>query len=103
MPRIIVLFNLKADADQNAYEDWARNSDLPTVNNLSSVSGFTVHRATGLLGSDAPSPYQYIEVLDVTSMDGLFADISTDAMKEIAAQFQSFADNPQFIVTTDLG
>ncbi len=103
MPRIIVLFKLKDGTDRDAYEDWARNSDVPTVTNLPSVDGFTVHRATGLLGSDAPSPYQYVEVLDVSSMDGLFADISTEAMQAIAAQFQSFADNPQFIVTEDLG
>ena len=103
MPRIVVLFNLKADADQSAYEEWARNSDTPTVNALPSVKGFTVHRSTGLLGSDAPSPYQYVEVLDITSMDELITDISSDAMQAIAAQFQQFADNPQFIVTEDLG
>ncbi len=102
MPRIVVLFNLKPDADASAYEDWARNADIPTVNGLPSVSGFTVHRSTGLLGSDAPSPYQYVEILDVTSMDRLFQDISTEAMQAIAAQFRDFADNPQFIVTEDL-
>lgn len=103
MTRIVVLFNLKADADRSAYENWARTADTPTVNALPSVSSFTVHRAIGLLGSDTPSPYEYIEVLDVTSMDGLFEDIATDAMQAIATQFQEFADNPTFIVTEDLG
>jgi len=102
MTRIVVLFNLKADADRVAYEEWAKSADLPTVNGLPSVENFTVHRATGLLGSEAPSPYEYVEILDVTSMDGLVADISTDAMQAIAAQFQKFADGPQFIVTEDL-
>lgn len=103
MTRIVVIFNLKADTDRSAYENWARTADTPTVNALASVSNFSVHRATGLLGSDTPSPYEYIEVLDVTSMEGLFEDISTDVMQAIAAQFQEFADNPTFIVTEDLG
>ena len=102
MPRIVVLFNLKPDVDASVYEDWARNADIPTVNGLASVSGFTVHRATGLMGSDVPAPYRYVEILDVTSMDELFQDISNEARQAIAALFQGFADNPQFIVTEDL-
>ena len=99
MPRIIVLFNLKPDADAAEYESWSMSKDAPTVRGLSSVEGFTVHRATGLLGSEAPAPYAYVEVLDVSSMDGLIQDISTDVMQSIAAEFQRFAADPQFIVT----
>ena len=102
MPRIVVLFNLKPGTDREAYENWARTVDAPTVNGLASVSGFTVHRATGTLGSDRPSPYEYVEILDVRSMDGLFEDIATEAMKAIAADFQGFADDPQFNTTEDL-
>ena len=99
MARIIVLFNLKDGVDPAEYEAWAAQTDSPTVNALGSVEGFTVHRSTGLLGSDAAAPYAYVEVLDYTDMDGLLADISTEAMQAIAAQFQAFADNPQFILT----
>jgi REDY-like protein HapK len=102
MTRIVVLFRLKADTDRAAYEAWAKNVDAPTVNGLSSVERFTVHRCTGLLGSDSPAPYDYVEVLDVRSMEGLIADISTEAMGAIAAQFQAFADNPTFILTERL-
>ena len=63
--RIIVLFNLKDGVDPAAYEAWARQSDIPGVNALGSVTRFTVHKATGLFGSDAPSPYQYVEVIDI--------------------------------------
>ena len=68
--RIIVLFNLKEGADAAAYERWAKDVDQPGVNALGSVDKFTVHRATGLFGSDAPSPYQYVEVIDIKAMDG---------------------------------
>lgn len=100
--RIIVLFNLKPGVDKAAYEKWAKEDDTPAVNALDSVNKFTAHRATGLFGSDAPSPYQYIEVIDIKGMDGFVGDISTEAFQAAAAPFQEFADNPQFILTEDL-
>ena len=100
--RIIVLFNLKEGVDPAAYEAWARRSDIPGVNGLGSVNRFTVHKATGLFGSDAAAPYQYVEVIDIAGMDGFVADISTPEFQAMAAPFQQFADNPQFILTADL-
>lgn len=101
MPRIIALFNLKPDVPVETYEDWARSTDLPTVNALDSIRQFTAHRAAGLL-TGGESPYQYIEVIDVADMQGFAADLATEAMQKVAAQFQAFADNPQFILTEDL-
>ncbi len=99
MPRIVVLFNLKPGVDAATYEDWARKRDAPTVRDLPSISGFSVHRATGLLGSDTPSPYDYVEVIDIRAMDGFMQDIASDVMQAIASEFQGFADDPQFILT----
>ncbi len=100
--KIIVLFNLKPGVSVSDYEDWARTRDIPGVNALSSVSSFTVHRATGLFGSDAASPYAYIELIDIAAMDPFIADISTPEFQAMAAPFQDYADNPQFILTEDL-
>ncbi|WP_017671830.1 hypothetical protein [Blastomonas sp. AAP53] len=100
--KIIVLFNLKPGVSASDYEAWARTRDIPGVNALSSVSSFTVHRATGLFGSDAASPYDYVEIIDITGMDPFVADISTPEFQAMAAPFQDYADNPQFILTEDL-
>ena len=100
--RIIVLFNLKPDADPAAYENWARTTDIPGVNALASVRDFQVHRATGVLGSDAPSPYAYFEVIDITDMAAFGADALSEAVQKVAAEFQQFADNPKFILTETL-
>lgn len=102
MARLIVLFNLKPGQDAGAYERWAREVDLPTVRGFESVDGFDVNRATGLLMGEGDPPYQYIEVIDVNDMDGFAADVSTDAMKAIAAQFQEMTDNPVFILSDPL-
>ena len=96
---IVVLFNLKPGASREDYENWAKTTDIPTVNALGSVRGFSVIRTTGLLGTDDPAPYDYVELLHVEDMDKLGEDISTETMQRVAAEFQEFADSPQFMLT----
>jgi len=100
--RIIVLFNLKPGVDAAEYEAWARGTDIPGVRALGSCSDFQVYRTTGIFGSDAPPPYQYIETIDIRGMDAFLADVQTDAVQKVAAEFQRFADNPLFITTEAL-
>ena len=100
--RIICLFNLKSGVSIEDYENWAKSRDIPNVNALTSVNDFTVHKATGLFGSDAPVPYQYFEIIDIVGMDEFVADISTPEFQALAAPFQEYADNPAFVLTEDL-
>ncbi len=103
MTTIVVLFNLKSGTRVEEYEAWARASDLPTVSALPAVRRFEVLRSSGLLSGKGSAPYQYVEVLQVASVDALRADITaTPAMAEIARQFREFADNPLFVVTDSL-
>ncbi len=90
--RLIALFNLKPGVSPETYEAWAKSVDLPTVNKLPSVDRFTVFRATGQLGSAAPSPYAYVEIIDVADMDRFGADVASSKMQAIAAAFQEMAD-----------
>lgn len=99
--RIVVLFNLKPGVDPAAYEEWARTTDIPGVRALKSCTDFQVYRTTGLLGGGV-APYQYIETIDITGMDAFMADIVSDAVQKVAAEFQKFADEPQFILTEAL-
>lgn len=100
--RIVCLFNLKEGVDPAAYEAWARGTDIPGVNALNSVHGFTVHRTTGLFGSDGTPPYQYVEIIDIVAMDPFVADVTDPEFQKVAAAFGEFAENPQFILTEDL-
>ncbi|MFQ3596238.1 MAG: REDY-like protein HapK [Sphingomonadaceae bacterium] len=100
--RIIVLFNLKPGVDPTAYETWARTTDIPGVRALSSVTDFQVLRATGLLGSDAEPPYRYAETIDIVGLEPFLAEVGREAVQRVAAQFQTFADNPVFLLTEAL-
>jgi len=101
MSTLIVLFNLKGGIQREAYEQWARDVDLPTAGALRSVDSFEVLKATGLL-TGGPSPYEYVEVLRINDMGQLGAEAGTPTMKAVSAQFQEFADQPLFIVTESL-
>jgi hypothetical protein len=98
--RIFALFNLKPGQDHAAYEAWARASDIPAVRAMGSVDDFQVQKVEGLLGSDAPAPYSYIETIDVNDMGRFFAEVSPAAQK-IAGEFQAMVD-VTFLVTTSL-
>lgn len=102
MTHIVVLFNLATDADVSKYEAWARTTDLPTVNGLKSVDKFDVFKASGVLGSDAPPPYQYVEIIAVNDMQKFGEEVSTDTMKKVAGEFRGFADAPVFMLTQSL-
>jgi hypothetical protein len=97
--RIFALFNLKPGVSHDDYLNFARTVDLPTVNGLGSIDRFEVFRTTGQLGSDAPPPYSYIEVLDINDMDQFGRDVATPVMEKVAAQFQAMAD--VVFLTTD--
>lgn len=97
--KLVVLFNLKKDVKAKVYQTWAKTTDLPTVNKLKSVSHFEVLKCTGILGTDQPSPYQYVEIIELSDQELFFKEVATDTMKQVADEFQTFADNPIFIVT----
>ena len=98
MATLIVLFNLKEGASAAEYEAWAKKKDVPTVKGLSSVGDFRVFRSSGILGTDAAAPYQYVEVIEVNDMNQLGIDVSSEKMQAIAAEFGAFADSPTFIL-----
>ena len=98
MIRIIVLLNLKPGKCAADYERWALTTDLPHVNALQSVDSFTLFQSTGLLGSDEPAPYHYIEIIDVADMELFGQEASSETMTRIAGEFQEWA-TPIFILT----
>ena len=102
MQTVIVLFNLKPGVIAGEYEAWARASDLPVVNALPSVEAFEVLKASGLLIGEGKPPYDYIEIMRIPDMAAFGKDLGDPAVQAGAAQFQQYADNPLFILTSAL-
>ncbi len=102
MTTIVVLFNLKPGVSKTDYEAWAKSTDIPNVRGLKSISGFDVLRTTGLLGTEDASPYEYIEIITVKDMALFGEEVGTETMTKVAAEFQTVADAPQFIMTESI-
>jgi hypothetical protein len=99
MSTLIVLFNLRSDADADAYENWAKTTDLPIVRGLSAVDSFEVYRNVSLFGSDEAAPYQYVEIIEINNLERFGEEVSADTMRKVAGEFQTFADNPTFMLS----
>ncbi|KAA1244913.1 REDY-like protein HapK [Aquimarina sp. RZ0] len=102
MAALVVLFNLKDEGSKEAYEKWAKTTDVPTALKMASVDTFKVFRLGNVMGTENPSPYQYCEVLEINDMSTLGEEVNSDAMQKVAAQFQDFADNPIFIISEQI-
>jgi hypothetical protein len=101
MTTVVVLFNLKAGVSAAEYEAWARGTDLPNVHALPSVRSFRVLRSAGLLGG-AVAPYQYVELIELESLEDFRAQVKSEIMQGVAREFRAYADAPLFIVTQSL-
>jgi hypothetical protein len=101
MTTIVVLFNLKAGVSVAEYEDWARRRDLPNVNELPSVHSFRVLRSAGLL-SGAAAPYEYVELIELATLEGFRAEVKSELMQGVAREFRTYADAPLFIATESI-
>lgn len=99
MPALVVLFNIKDDAAHEAYQEWAKTTDVPTVKALTSIDDFKVYKLNSIMGSEDKPPYQYCEVLDINDMTKLGEELESETMKRVASEFQAFADSPMFMIS----
>lgn len=102
MTTIVVLFNLKSGVDPNAYEEWARSVDIPSVRRLDGCSGFNVLRSERLLDGSKSVPFAYVELIEVDDMTDFMTAVSAPAAQDVAAQFREFAEGATFMVTESI-
>jgi len=99
---LIVFFNLKTDVKEADYLKWAIDVDLATVNKLNSVSSIEVLKGMNMLGEQTASPWDFFEVIEISSEAAFLEDIQTDRMSKVIEQFQQFAKDVHFISTIDI-
>ena len=99
MPKELILYNLKKDVTQEDYEAWCQAYKGPLLTSLDSVSDFTLLKImggakgngeTGEFPEPAQSPYQYIGIMTVYSMEALNKDRDSEKFqKEFFAEWFS--------------
>ena len=97
MPTMIVLVKLKEGVDPEDYERWILDSYAPAVRDLPSVEDWRDYRVSGLLGSEAAPPYQYVVTLDVKDLDQLGSDMAGEEMRRLFSELHDLADITQIM------
>jgi DNA-binding Lrp family transcriptional regulator len=97
VPTMIVLVKLKEGVDPEDYERWILDSYAPAVRDLPSVEDWRDYRVSGLLGSDASPPYQYVVTLDVKDLDQLGRDMAGEEMQRLFSELHDLADITQIM------
>ena len=92
---MIVLANLKDGVDPEDYERWTLESYAPAVRDLTSVEDWRDYRVSGLLGSDAAPPYQYVVTLEVNDMEQLGRDMAGEEMQRLFSELHDLAEVTQ--------
>jgi hypothetical protein len=67
--RVFFLNRLHDDADPEEYEAWIRRVDYPIARAQGAITSYTVTRIEGTLSGDGRSPYDYLEVIEITDLD----------------------------------
>jgi hypothetical protein len=91
VPSMIVLVDLKEGVNSEDYECWVLESYAPAVRKLPSVEDWRDYRVTGLLGSDAVPPHQYIVTLEIRDLDRLGRDIASEEMRRLLSELHDLA------------
>lgn len=88
MPKLLIMYNLKDDSNEEEFFKWVNEFKGPFIAGLSAVNSYTITRAKGALGSTggppAPAeiPYNIVGIVDVTSFEAYAKDQETPGYKD---------------------
>jgi hypothetical protein len=92
--RVFFLNTLRADADPKEYEEWIRRVDYPVARRQAAIESYVVTRLDGLLEGDGSPPYQYLEVIEVTSVDEYRAGLTgNDEMERLLREWSTYVES----------
>jgi hypothetical protein len=97
MPSMIVLVNLREGVNPKDYERWVLESYAPAVRELPSVEDWRDYRVSGLLGSGAEPPYQYVVTLDIKDLEQLGRDMAGEEMQRLFSELHELAEITQIM------
>ena len=97
MPTMIVLVNLKEGVSLEEYERWIIESYAPAAKALPSVEDWRDYRSSGLLGTLARPPYQYVVTLEIKDPEQLRRDMASEKMKRFFSELHELAEITQLM------
>ena len=95
--RVIFCTRLVEGASGEDYERWVVDTDYPLARSLDTIESYEVMRVQGPF-ADAGLDYDYIEVVDVTDIDGYRSELATFPGRErFVSEIRSFLGPPDAV------
>ncbi len=87
---VFFLTRLSSKEEQEAYESWVRETDVPTARGLPGVNNYRVVRLEGpVMDGVSSPPYDYIEIIEISDLETYQNGLS-GVDPEFLAQFTGF-------------
>lgn len=97
MDTMIVMYNLKEDQDEAAFEQWLREVDIPGYAKMSSMRNPSYYRAGNLLGEEKPAPYKYIVVIDMAGPEAVEEEMADPKWAAFIADIESRVTDATYV------
>jgi hypothetical protein len=88
--RVFFLNTLKDGVDVAAYEDWIRRRDYPVARAQPAILSYVVARLEGHVIDGAELPCQYLETIEVTSIDEYRAGLDAPELAALLDEWREF-------------
>jgi hypothetical protein len=88
--RVFFLNRLHPGTDPAEYEDWIRRVDYPIARAQGAILAYTVTRIAGTLSGEGTSPYDYLEVIDITDLDAYRALGAKPEFQQLLAEWSQY-------------
>lgn len=101
MAVVFFLNKLRPTASAEAYERWVQEVDYPTARALNTIKSYVVARTATTLDGQ-PSPYDYIERVEITGLDAYRDELNNPAMADFSKQWSSFVGESVAVVGDEI-
>ena len=88
--RVFFLNRLHEGADPDEYEAWIRRVDYPIARAQGAIQRYTVTRIDGTLSGEGESPYDYLEVLEITDLEAYRALGDLPEFKQLLQEWSQY-------------
>ena len=88
--RVFFLNRLHEGADPAGYEAWIRRVDYPVARAQEAITSYTVTRIEGTLSGEGESPYDYLEVIEISDLEAYRALGDKPEFQQLLREWSEF-------------
>ena len=102
MPVVFFLNRLRPGVRGDDYERWVREVDYPTARSLRTIRSYVVARTPATLEGQ-PSPYDYVERVEITDVDDYRAELADPSMADFSRQWSGYVGESVAVFGEEIG